>query len=148
MRNQKGVYSVEFAMSFLILLSIVFLAIEVSRFMLSRAIVDLKFREMVMEQRTNTTTPIASLIQQYFSDNALVNEKQIEITARACQNINAYLSSACSQGTGFAQDIVEYHLSYQYNPFIPMFTEEMNKYWRYESYLITRNEPDFEVSQW
>lgn len=148
MRNQKGAVSVEFAMSFLTLLSIVFLAVEVSRFMMSRAIVDLKFRELVMESRTDTTTPIAGLIPQFFSGRSLVSEKQVTITARACHDIQSYLSQACSLGTGAPQDIVEYHLSYQYNPFIPLFTQETEQYWRYESYLIVRNEPNFEVSLW
>ncbi|WP_133153860.1 TadE/TadG family type IV pilus assembly protein [Vibrio sp. 10N.261.55.A7] len=148
MRRQKGAYSVDFVMTFLVLFTVIFMAIEISRYMLSRSLVDLGFRELVIDSRTAPSQPLAGLITKYFKTSNIVKPEHVSIDARACVDMQSYLSNSCSTGQGGAQNIVEYHLTYQFDPILPLFTNSNSELWTYQSYLIVRNEPDFEESKW
>ncbi|MGD8110645.1 TadE/TadG family type IV pilus assembly protein [Vibrio sp. TRT 17S01] len=148
MQRQQGSYSVEFVLTFLILFSTIFLAIEVGRFTLTSSIVDLRFRELVYESRTLHSPPLSKLKEKYFSQQQFIDGEDVSLTSKACETMVHYLANMCSFGKGVPQHIVEYSLVYEYQPIIPLLQGSGKGLWQHESVMVVRNEPDFEVSKW
>ncbi len=82
MRQQRGAYAVEFIMTFLVFFSVAMIAVEVSRYFLVRSMLDLKFREMVYDSRTDVQKSVDYYVDRHFTDRFYFSRKHVKVTAR------------------------------------------------------------------
>lgn len=144
MKRQFGQYSIEFVLTFLVLFSMLMVAIEVSRYFLVRSMLDLSFRQMVYDSRTNVERPLSADVINHFSNQNWFERSDVTVTSLACESLQAYQRQRCIAGKGSAQQIVRYTLNYTFQPLIPLYEGD----WQYRSVILMRNEPDFTSSRW
>ncbi|BDU36851.1 hypothetical protein VINI7043_06570 [Vibrio nigripulchritudo ATCC 27043] len=144
----QGVYAVEFPLVFIVFLFVVFIALEISRFYLTKTALDASLRSLVNEAKTTNNNALSSLIPKHFKGNYFYDFDKVEISVRSCIGIENYLSDICSSGLGKPQDIVHYKLIYDFNHYLPVISGKILPDWEHVSVLIVRNEPQFDGGNW
>lgn len=148
MRQQRGAYAVEFIMTFLVFFSVAMIAVEVSRYFLVRSMLDLKFREMVYDSRTDVQKSVEYYVDRHFADRFYFSRKQVKVTASTCMDLKEYALGKCASGKGLQQQIVRYELHYTFTPIVPVYLSDGFRQWKYNSVMVMRNEPDFGSGKW
>ncbi|MDN3680449.1 hypothetical protein QWZ04_08930 [Vibrio tapetis subsp. quintayensis] len=148
MKHQRGAYAVEFIVTFLVFFSVAMIAIEVSRYFLVRSMLDFKFREMVYDSRTDAKKSVEYYVDRHFTDRFYFSRKNVTVTAKNCEDLEAYSDGKCSSGKGFQQYIVRYEMKYSFTPIVPIYLPDGLRQWDYRSVVVMRNEPDFSGGQW
>ena len=147
--KQQGNYSVEFALTFVIFLGILLLSIDISRMMISRSIIDLKFREMTKLAQNDLYKPLSRLQAETFhKGNAFFYDAEnIHITITNCIDLVNY-QLGCTPGRGLEQHLVRYQLDYQFPTlFLGAFLKK-DADLSHKTVIFSRNEPHFEKSKW
>ena len=148
--KQQGSYSVEFVLVFIVFLGTLLLSIDISRMLISRSIIDLKFRELVERAQNDLDLPLVNLQASIFEKKPsfFYDWQQLTISSTSCLNLLNYHEGGCSKGRGIEQQLVRYQLDYQYPRFFVAYFLSNKNPITHQSIIVARNEPDFEGSQW
>ncbi len=123
--HEEGVVAIEFSFISVIFIFMIFLVVEINRYIFVSSAIDLTLSEaaQISSRQSSSTTDYAQMFKKNVEEQSklwvfFIDEKNIHATVRFCDSVQKIINDGCQSTTSDNKVLAVYQIEYDYEPLI------------------------------